>query len=61
MLPVLPRVFAKRGSRTDREVANRPELQPVHADSKDLALISAVADYIYEAEKAERALFSGTT
>ena len=51
-----------------------PELQPVlpdevrisrtfwllmHADSKDLARIRAVADYIYETVEAERALFSG--
>jgi DNA-binding transcriptional LysR family regulator len=51
-----------------------PELQPVlpdevrisrtfwllmHADSKDLARIRAVADYIYETVEAERALFGG--
>ncbi|MEY9316214.1 DNA-binding transcriptional LysR family regulator [Bradyrhizobium elkanii] len=51
-----------------------PELRPVlpdevrisrtfwllmHADSKDLARIRAVADYIYETVEAERALFSG--
>lgn len=31
----------------------------MHADSKDLARIRAVADYIYETVEAERALFSG--
>ena len=51
-----------------------PELRPVlpdevtisrtfwllmHADSKDLARIRAVADYIYETVENERALFSG--
>jgi molybdate transport repressor ModE-like protein len=51
-----------------------PELRPVlpdeitisrtfwllmHADSKDLARIRAVADYIYETVEGERALFSG--
>ena len=51
-----------------------PELRPVlpdeisisrtfwllmHADSKDLARIRAVADYIYETVERERALFSG--
>ena len=51
-----------------------PELHPVlpeevtisrtfwllmHADSKDLARIRAVADYIYETVERERALFSG--
>jgi DNA-binding transcriptional LysR family regulator len=54
--------------------AAHPELQPVlpdeitisrtfwllmHADSKDLARIRAVADYIYETVEGERALFSG--
>lgn len=33
----------------------------MHADSKDLALISAVADYIYETVEAECPLFCGTT
>jgi molybdate transport repressor ModE-like protein len=52
-----------------------PELRPVlpheisisrtfwllmHADSKDLARIRAVADYIYETVEKERALFSGS-
>ena len=32
----------------------------MHADSKDLARIRAVADYIYETVERERALFSGT-
>ena len=51
-----------------------PELRPVlpdevtisrtfwmlmHADSKDLARIRAVADYIHETVERERALFSG--
>ena len=51
-----------------------PELRPVlpdevrisrtfwllmHADSKDLARIRAVADYIYETVENDRALFSG--
>ena len=51
-----------------------PELRPVlpdevrisrtfwmlmHADSKDLARIRAVADYIYETVESERALFGG--
>jgi hypothetical protein len=31
----------------------------MHADSKDLARIRAVADYIYETVERERALFSG--
>jgi len=31
----------------------------MHADSKDLARIRAVADYIYETVENERALFSG--
>jgi hypothetical protein len=31
----------------------------MHADSKDLARIRAVADYIYETVEAERPLFSG--
>jgi DNA-binding transcriptional LysR family regulator len=31
----------------------------MHADSKDLARIRAVADYIYETVESERALFSG--
>jgi DNA-binding transcriptional LysR family regulator len=32
----------------------------MHADSKDLARIRAVADYIYETVEKERALFSGS-
>ncbi len=32
----------------------------MHADSKDLARIRAVADYIYETVESERSLFSGT-
>jgi hypothetical protein len=32
----------------------------MHADSKELARIRAVADYIYETVERERALFSGT-
>jgi DNA-binding transcriptional LysR family regulator len=54
--------------------STHPELRPVlpdevtisrtfwllmHADSKDLARIRAVADYIYETVERERALFSG--
>ena len=31
----------------------------MHADSKDLARIRAVADYIYETVENERTLFSG--
>jgi hypothetical protein len=31
----------------------------MHADSKDLARIRAVADYIYETVEGERPLFSG--
>ena len=31
----------------------------MHADSKDLARIRAVADYIYETVESERSLFSG--
>ena len=31
----------------------------MHADSKDLARIRAVADYIYETVERERTLFSG--
>ena len=31
----------------------------MHADSKDLARIRAVADYIHETVESERALFSG--
>ena len=31
----------------------------MHADSKDLARIRAVADYIYETVERERALFGG--
>ena len=32
----------------------------MHADSKDLARIRAVADYIYETVERERALFGGS-
>jgi hypothetical protein len=33
----------------------------MHADSKDLARIRAVADYICETVESERALFGGTS
>src|ERR1700740_2728149 len=64
-IAVLPHFMASAHPELHQVLANEVSISRtfwllMHADSKDLARIRAVADYIYETVERERGLFSGT-
>jgi molybdate transport repressor ModE-like protein len=64
-IAVLPHFMASTHPELHQVLANEVSISRtfwllMHADSKDLARIRAVADYIYETVERERGLFSGT-